>query len=77
MPMVTILAMLMLLDFGECELAVTEVGDGDNDQCSEPHDGEDVREDCDGVDEFVHDGGSVGDSLGNVKRKFPGFEVGF
>lgn len=59
MPMVTILAMLVFLDFGEGELSVAEIGDGEDDQCSETHDGEDVREDCDGVDEFVHRGDSL------------------
>jgi len=33
---------------------VTEPGDSENDKGTQAHDGEDVREDCDGVNEFVH-----------------------
>lgn len=61
--------MLVFLDFGGSGLAVAKIGDSKDDKGTQAHDREDVREDCDGVDEFVHCGDRVEDSLKKVKRR--------
>lgn len=58
--------MLVFLDFGGEWLSVAKIGDSKDDKSTQAHDGEDVREDCDGVDEFVHCGDSVRDFLKKV-----------
>lgn len=46
--------MLVFLDFDGDGLVVAKIGDSEDGKGTQAHDREDVREDCDGVDEFVH-----------------------
>ncbi len=58
--------MLVFLDFDGSGLAVAKIGDSKDDKGTQAHDREDVREDCDGVDEFVHCGDSLIELLTTV-----------
>lgn len=69
--MIAVSLMLVFLDFGENGLETTGIAETDceDDKGTEAHDGEDTGKEPEGLDEFVHDGGSVGDSLRKVKRR--------